>query len=380
MADERFDKIEDVFVGLWRISRKSHLPEEVMEITTKEGLDKARRLVNDAIANNLISAAAMARRTGLKESAISAFRNEKWKGAATAEVFTAEQCSRFLNQLMREREAKESELGGFVTTRFAEAVFAIAHWAVKRRKIAAFVAHAGHGKSMAIDALVQEIAGAVKVTVTSKKGTPRLFLQSIAEVFNVAPYGRAADIQDRVTLFLRTSTRPLFVDEAHKLTIGSLDCLREIWDEAKSPMILAATPSLYQTLHTRRVGTVTSELMDQLYRRVAMFRDLTALEDTKGNPQKVVSIDDLRKVFARSKVRLSADGFDFLCKLANAPGAGGLGVCADLVQLSIDLWPDTEITFAHLRSALKTRVGGKECAALIVHAEVFSKAAVAASA
>jgi DNA transposition AAA+ family ATPase len=381
MVPERFDRVEDLFVALWRVSRKDHVSEQAMEIITKDGLERARRLVNDAINNGTISAATLSRRTGIKEQAISVFRNDKWTGAATTEVFTAETLSRFLNQFLHEREASQTELSGFVTTRFAEQVFAVAKWAVKRRKIACFVANAGLGKSMAVDALLPEFPGSVKVIVKGNKSTPRRFLQSVADAFSLAGAGRAADVQDRISLFLKAAIRPLFIDEAHKLTVSSLDCMREIWDEAHCPIILAATPSLYQTISTRRVGTVSSELMDQLYRRVAMFRDLTAIENPNtGEPERIVNVADIRKVFARSKIRLSNDAYEFLCMLANYPGSGGYGVCVDIVQLCVDLWSEAaEITAAHCRKALQSRIGLREAGFIIEQAEINWKRPAAAA-
>lgn len=113
--------------------------------------------------------------------------------------------------------------------------------------------------------------------------------------------------------------------------------------------------------------------MDQLYSRM-MFRDLTKLENHQtGNTENLVTIADIRKVFARGHVRIARDGADFLCKLANTTGAGGMRVCADLIQILVDLWPGELVTARLLHEALKTRVGVKEAGFRMDTAETSRK-------
>src|SRR5690606_28771549 len=131
----------------------------------------------------------------------------------------------------------------------------------------------------------------------------------------------------------------------HKLQVASLDIVRGVWDETRVPMLMAGTPSFYKTLTTRRIGIAASELMDQLYSRVAIYRDLTMLESPEtGEPTRLFSVEDIKKVFARGTVRVLRDGLDYLCRIANAVGGGGLRTCADLVQTVRDLYPDEPIS------------------------------------
>lgn len=111
--------------------------------------------------------------------------------------------------------------------------------------------------------------------------------------------------------------------------------------------------------------------MDQFYSRVGMFRDLTTLQNEQtGGDERRVTVADIRKIYARGHVRLARDGTDFLCKLANTPGAGGLRVCSDLVQVIVDLWPGEVITAGLLNKALITRLGVREAGFRMEVAEI----------
>ena len=66
-------------------------------------------------------------------------------------------------------------------------------------------------------------------------------------------------------------------------------------------MCLSGTPSLYKTLTSCRVSDVATELMDQLFSRIGLFRALDALAESKrDDPQGMLHTpEDIRKVFAR---------------------------------------------------------------------------------
>lgn len=379
MADEAPQNVNDIYVRLWQKSRQGFVPEEAMDVTTREGLDQAREIVQKAVDGGLTNQAKLSRRTGIKPSSLSQFLSgdtAKWNKGTLAT--TASTLARAVNQLMVEKEAEQTQLGGFVSTRLAEEVFGLAHRAIARRQMAAFIMHAGLGKTMALQALLQEYPGSVLITVTAARSTPRSYLQLWCREFRLKESGRIAELQDRIGAFVKGTSRAVFIDEAHKLTTQALDVTREIWDLARIPVIFAGTPSLHQHMTARPVGTDASELMDQLSSRVSMFRNLTYIEDADtGAKQPCVTVEDIRKVYCRAKLRIAADGVDFLYKLANAPGAGGLRVCGSLVQLAVDLWPDTTITAEMLIKCLNTRMGVHEAGFVVDTIEATYKKAAA---
>lgn len=383
MTDQQgFNRIEDIFDRLQGDARKNHLPEDVMEVTTKDGLIAARQVVREAIASGLITQAGLCKRTGIKSTAINEFVNDKCsKWAAGTLATTAGMLARFINDLLREKEGKETEVGGFVNTRFAEEVFAIAQWIKKRNQIGAFIATAGMGKTMVLDAIVAETVGAIKVTCRNKASHGRPFLYLWCQALGLPYYQTStAHIQDHLIKKLNESKRLVCIDEAHKLKVETLDLIREIWDAVRIPIILAATPSLYQMMTTRRTGSVNSEIMDQIYSRVAIFRNLTSLENPEtGASEPIVSVEDVRKMFVRSRVRIARDGLNFLCSLANYPGAGGYRTAHELVQMIVDIYPGEEITAELLKEAMRTRVGIREAGFVVKEMELHDKKVLAAA-
>jgi len=363
MNGERFDEIGDIYERLSGDARRHSVDQKLLDIKTPEDLQRAREFLNNILAQDIITAHQLAKRTGVKPSAISAFRNDKWKGAAGTLYTTASELMGAIDQFLKERDAEETAVDGFATTRFVEEVVALVEYAKKRRKIGAFGAPAGSGKSTVLHELAETTPGAVLIVVRRCRSAVKPFLQLWARSLGLTEEGRAEDIQDRIIACLANSGRLVLIDEAHKLQVATLDVIREVWDETHVPIILAGTPSLHGTLTTRRVGTQTSELMDQLYSRVGMYRDLSALTNRKtGEPERLHSAEDIRKVFARGHVRLVKDGIDFLCQLANSIGGGGLRICKDLVQFVVDMYPGQPITAMLLNEALKMKAGPREAA------------------
>jgi DNA transposition AAA+ family ATPase len=363
MPDESiyYDNASGMCDRLERDARLQPLGDEVMNVTTTEGLGKARELVEFAIHEGSTTAAELSRRTNIKQSQISEFRNDKWKGKPETLLTVASQLARAVNALIVQRRADETRIGGFVKTRVAEVIFSLVAYCIKRHLIGAFVVPAGSGKTMALRQLCEDTPGAILVTVRRTRSSVKSFLQLLARALGMDEFGRAEDIQDAVTNRLVRSDRLVLIDEAHKLPVACLDIVREIADETRVPIVLAGTPSFYTTLTARRVGTVNAELMDQLYSRVGIFRDLTEIvNDETGNPERLFTLEDIHKVFARGKVRLARDGADFLCRIANTPGGGGLRVCRDLVQMVVDLYPDEPVTAARVQGALVMRAGTRE--------------------
>lgn len=375
MPDDVFDSIDDVFDRLDSEARRLHVSPALLDVQTREGLERARTLVNEAIERDVVSARTLSRRTNVKESAISAFRNRKWKGRHSTECTTASMLAKAIDQIINQQEAEETSVAGYVTTGFASAVLSMTKYATKRNLIAAFVAPAGSGKSTVMRYIEQETPGAVLITVRKARSAPRSFLQIWSRVLGLAEHGRTEDIQDRIVQTLVGSSRLTLVDESHKLQTNALDVLRETWDLTRIPIVMAGTPSFKTTLTTRRIGVQATELMDQLYSRVGIYRDLTYLTNSQtGEPEQLHSREDIRKLFNRAHVRLVRDGEEFLCRLANSPGGGGLRVCVGLVQMVVDLYPREPITAERLRSALVMKLGPAEAKFRVEQAGILGPA------
>lgn len=381
MPDEKFDTVYDVFDRLGQDARLQPVEDELMRVESKEALELARDFVMRSIQEGVVSQSELCRKIDVKATALSTFVNNKWKGSAGTECTLASKLCKAINAIIRQKQADTTRIDGFVRTSIAEAVFAIKEYAVKRRMIVAFVLPAGHGKTMALEAICEDTPGAILLTAKRTRASVKSFLQLWARQLGLDEQGRAEDIQDRITGRLMRSDRLILIDEAHKLQVPVLDTIREIWDDAKVPMVLAGTPSFKATLTSHRVGTVSRELLDQLYSRVGMFRDLTDLAaDRKDDPGLLITLTDIQKVFARGRVRLSRDAAQFLMRLANTPASGGLRVCRDLVQIVADLYPNETVTADLLRIAIGTRVGTREAGFLLNLADATTSEAPEAAA
>ena len=100
--EDRFDHIDDIFDRMANDARRRQVAGEALEVTTEAGLQQARAIVNDAIKRDFVTAAELARRTGIKPAAISAFRNDKWKGKAGTLSTTASLLARSLERTVND--------------------------------------------------------------------------------------------------------------------------------------------------------------------------------------------------------------------------------------------------------------------------------------
>ena len=360
--EERFDTIYDVYDRMGMDARVQPLKDELLDIKTERDLELAREFVNQRIGEGFVSSAQLHRRTGAKQSAISAFRNKKWKGAKGTLYTLASDLCKAINAIQRQRQDDQTRIDGYVNTRVAEQIWSVAEYTRKRRLIGAVVLPAGAGKTITLQALRDATPGSILLTATRTRCRPRSFLQSWARLLGVGEHGRAEDIQDRIMRRMSDSDRLVLIDECHKLPVVTLDVIREIWDECHIPIVLAGTPSFKTTLTSTRAGTVERELLDQLYSRVGVFRELSDLvgQGAGDGPELLATVEDIKKLFARGRVRLSRDGVDFLYRLANSPAAGELRRCKDIVQMAADMYAGETVTAQLLQGCLDATIGARE--------------------
>lgn len=353
------DPIRDnPYFGLHGSARRCFVREDLMDVTTRDHLREAREVVRAAVDGGLATQAELAHRSGVPRSSISEFLNDTWKGEIIKLCEYASRLTRTIDQLARELDAGRTGIGGFVMVRAAQAIYDLAQLIMDNRQMGCFVMNAGCGKTMTLAALAQVKPGAVMVTVRSTAASPKSFLQTWASDLFLNPKGRSKDTQDRIIQCLRGSSRLQLIDEAHKLPRETLNVIREVWDAARCPILFAATPVFTQTLTVSQPDTLGAELMDQLYSRVGVYRDLRTLENPDtGVPEKLFTVADIRKVFCRGRIRVSRDGLDFLAKVANARAGGGLRACCAMVILVHTGSPGVEMTAEMLRGTLRARLG-----------------------
>jgi hypothetical protein len=357
--------LDDVFERLAQDARVNPVRDDLMEVRNDVALVEARELVRRVLHDQLVTQAQLARRTGIKPSAISSFLNDKWAGKVGTLYTTASLLARAVNTLLRQRQAEDTAVGGFVRVRFVERFGQIVQLVIKRKVMGVIVSDAGSGKTVCCEATRDDVAGSVLLTVGKTRSNVKPFLDYFAGALGVDAGGRTDGVQDRIVNRLIGSDRLILVDEAHKLLVPTLDVLREIHDATHCPILMVATPVFRKTVTSSRVGIANRELLDQLSSRIAIFCDLSELAGEDGKSARLHDRDDIRRIFSRGRIRLSRDATDFLARLANTPAAGGLRRCRHLVQVCVDLWPDDEVTAERLRAALAMSIGTREAGFLV---------------
>jgi hypothetical protein len=111
--------------------------------------------------------------------------------------------------------------------------------------------------------------------------------------------------------------------------------LCDLHDATGAPQLWAGTQDIVAYLN--RGQAKGKETLAQIRRRIGIRRDL--MERTRdrgdgGKGQPLYSIEEIRKVFARNRMRLAPDAARYLWLLANLPDAGALGTCKNVVVIA----------------------------------------------
>jgi hypothetical protein len=108
--------------------------------------------------------------------------------------------------------------------------------------------------------------------------------------------------------------------------------LTDLWDKCHSPQLWCGTSDIVQYLNRRQArGEFT---LAQIRRRIQINHDL--MERTRrgdGNPgEPLYTVEEIRKIFSRNKMRLATDAALYVCALACIEDSGAIGSAANLVR------------------------------------------------
>ena len=221
---------------------------------------------------------------------------------------------------------------GFVWTRVAEEIRAVAQTCVLLESMGTVYGPAGIGKTLCVDAMLDTFPGSVKVTIEDGTNTPPAFLRELAAPLKLGAAQRTQSIRRAVCDHLRGSKRLIMVDEAHLAKLDTLNCIRQIHDATGCPVLLAGLPALARLLTK---GRDDDAMGATLFSRQGIVRDLTARCRQGGDPgAPLYSKKDIASVFAKSALRIASDGMQWLDGLANEPEAGGLRLANNALRLA----------------------------------------------
>lgn len=305
--------------------------------------EKARQVLHDVecyLAAAKLSRKDLARETGYSPSVISETLAGKYAGDSRSVILDLD---RWLEQRYKSDVAPR---GGttFTWTAVAEEIRTVASLVTQTKKIGLVYGPdtSGIGKTMALQAIHQETPGSLMITVEKVEANPTGLLRAIARALRVNDGQANRALYARIKEKLAGTSRLLIVDQIHNLRSGRRTgetdkpfyILTDLWDVTGAPQLWCGTADL--AAYFRR-GRGRDESLAQIGRRLAYVRDLMqrtrdARDGGRGEP--LYTIDDVRKAFARNKIRLAPDAERFLWRLACIPDSGSLGLCANLVLIA----------------------------------------------
>lgn len=257
----------------------------------------------------------------------------------------------------------------FVWTTVAQEIKTVADMAVTISTIGLVYGPttSGLGKTLALRAVRDEKPGAIMITIAKAAPTPAGILRAIAQELRIGDQGGQAQLFNRIVQKLAGTSRLLIVDQVHSLCGAKDDkplyILCDLFDATGAPQLWCGTDDLVAYLD--RGQARGKESLAQIRRRIGISRDL--MERTRsggdgGRGEPLFTVDEIRAIFKRNKIRLAPDATQYLCTLANMEDSGHLGACTNLVRLATtaaEVRGETVLTAASLRAYHRTLVNGR---------------------
>lgn len=340
-----------------RVLGESRMIRELQDVT-REAAEAVAAAVRKFKVEKNLSDSYIARAIGVSASVFSEVMRQCYAGDWKQVIFDLD---RWLEEEhKRDASPRPTE---FVQTRVAEDIMTVADACTTLKTIGLVFGPSGIGKTIALQAVAAEKPGAVFISIKTGAATPSGLVDAIAKALRVNPQARRDSLRhllDAIEDKLRGTGRLLIVDECHKLCGETatdercLNILRDLHDHTGIPMLLSGTTDLVAYLEKRQARG--REPMAQIRSRIGVCCDLVerAGEDNGGEP--LFTIEEVRRVFAKSKMRLAPDAAKFLMLLANVPHSGGLRTCRNLVVMAIKIGKGETLCADDLRRAQRMLV------------------------
>ncbi len=345
MTDTPIDKLIDSnrVKGASRIIADGAAPESITEEIRKA----VSQAIQDYIVETKLSRSAVARSIGISTTVMSQVLNGNYSGHWQQMTIDLDL---WLEQ--QRRRDSTSESSSFIWTSVATEIKAIADAASVMKCIGLVYGpeSAGMGKTTALAAIAAMKPGAVVVTLTKVDSSAAGLLQSIEGALQIrtsiagGARGRFKRIKER----LAGTSRMLLIDQVHTLCHAHGDkplyVLADLFDATGAPQLWCGTSDIVAYL--QRGQAHGEDSLAQIRRRIGVARDLC--ERTRpgnGGPgEPLYTLDEIRKVFSRGKMRITPDAIRYLWQLANTPDSGALGTAANLVKMATAIYSHTADT------------------------------------
>ena len=200
-----------------------------------------------------------------------------------------------------------------VMTCVIQSILSLARAVKATRDVGLAFGGSGIGKTLGSRIVSEELVGTLFVTVTRCSRSPAKLVRAIDAAMRRSRRTRLVAFEDVVER-LKGTGRLVIVDQAHRATMPALEALMDLHDAAELPILLVGTVDVH-----KRLADDTDPHFGQLSSRVGPRLDLTgALGTLDGEKvRKLVSVADLRKMFAGNKLKLHPDAAKMLADEAN---------------------------------------------------------------
>ena len=291
---------------------------------------------------------------------------------------------RWLDQRVKQIAAPQS--APFIWTEVAREIETVAHLVIKLHTIGLVYGPdtSGIGKTMALQAIHAETPGSIFITCDKIESNPTGLLRAIGHELRLSE-GRNTNLYARIRDCLRGTSRLLIIDQIHNLRKSKDDkplyILADLQDATKAPQLWCGTADMVAYLQKGRRG---DESLAQIRSRITYVRDLLQrCKDSRdgGRGEPLVTVQQIRQMFASNKVRLTEGAIRFLYEMASVPDSGALRTCRNLVLIATLVAQERkmqEIDVPLLLAALRDSVQADTFSHLVnqVHIERHEKRAV----
>lgn len=226
----------------------------------------------------------------------------------------------------------------FVWTEVAKTIKAAASYALDQKTIAMVYGpdSSGVGNTTSLQA-IYELLGPRRcsfATINKVDANPTGLLRKLLAAMHIDDKGSNKQRFDRLVEKLTGRSHLFLIDQIHNLRWAKDDkpfyILTDLHDATGCAQLWTGTADLVSYLH-RREKSNADESLAQIRRRIFPIVDvLESLRGGGGEP--LVTVDDVIKIFARNKLRITSEAARFLCRIANEPDSGSVGLCVRLVE------------------------------------------------
>lgn len=290
-----------------------------------------------------ISRTECGRATGYSASVISDFINGVYRGDRAKVAIDLESWL-VAEEARRSRPATTQ----FVWTNVALEIKSTANYCLDYRKISLVYGPetSGIGKTTALKAIHQELGPrrSALITIDKVDASPIGLLKKICAGLGEKDAGRRDVLFKRAVEALRGRSHLMLLDQIHNLRGAAKDeplyVLTDLYNATNTAQLWCGTADMVAYLDRKTKRGVDNESLAQIRRRIFPCVDLMeslrggGAGGSGGGGELLVSVEQVREMFARNKLKLTAAASRFLCELCNQPDSGAIGLCVQIVEYS----------------------------------------------